>query len=438
MDEHYEKETFLLRIQAINKTFLENHQRAINIIAAMVAIIGFHVYAGFAIAHDFHKALPLFVLMLMTYAGLLYFLLVKQWLKKLEPILQLTADVFSRIWNFTLFDISICKVISVIIILAAFLVWIIIDSANSRIRLRSVGGMAMFLFFAFICSANPSKIKWRPVICAVLLQFIVGVIVLRWPAGNEAFRWFSEQVVTFLNYAMIGTAQTYGFASSPPEICGFSAVFIFSSLQIIIYFGAVVGVLYYLGIIEAILSRIAWLMQYTVGTTAAESLNAAACIFLGQTEAAILIEPALKTMTESEIHAVMAAGFACIAGSLFSAYIAFGMPNIFAISDSNVSISVTCDVKASLSGNSRIQTERYWFFQICNKQILGYCFYPLAYMMGASDATDSAKEVEETLLVAELMGMKTVLNEFIAYQHLYELMSTGQLTGKRAQMIATY
>uniref|UniRef100_F1L1R8 Sodium/nucleoside cotransporter n=1 Tax=Ascaris suum TaxID=6253 RepID=F1L1R8_ASCSU len=495
MEECNEKETLLLHIQSINKKFLENHQRKINIVVAVVAIIAFHVYAGFAIAHDFHKALPLFVLTLMTYAGLLYFLVIKQWLEKLEPILQLVADVFNRFWNFTLFDIPICKVISVVIILVAFLVWIIIDSANSRIRLRSVGGMAMFLFLAFICSANPSKIKWRPVICAVLLQFIVGVLVLRWPAGNEAFRWFSEQVVTFLNYAMVGTAQTYGFASSPPEICGFSAVFIFSSLQIIIYFGAIVSVLYYLGIIEAILSRIAWLMQYTVGTTAAESLNAAACIFLGQTEAAILIEPALKTMTESEIHAVMAAGFACIAGSLFSAYIAFGACPTYLLSATVMSASVSLAMSKLLypeiqeSRQKEIDSFKFATREVSNilqcicdgayhsskfvwaiganlvvyiallallnavvrffgslvdiqdlsfNQILGYCFYPLAYMMGASDATDSAKEIEETLLVAELMGMKTVLNEFIAYQHLHELMSTGQLTGKRAQMIATY
>lgn len=102
------------------------------------------------------------------------------------------------------------------------------------------------------------------------------------------------------------------------------------------------SVLYYYGIIQAVLSKVAWVMQKTIGTTAAESLNAAACIFLGQTEAAILIEPTIHFMTDSEIHAVMTAGYACIAGSLFSAYIAFGAcpTYLFSATVMNASVSL--------------------------------------------------------------------------------------------------
>ncbi|KHN87847.1 Solute carrier family 28 member 3 [Toxocara canis] len=495
MEENDEKETCLLRIQAKKNEFYMLHGRKMQITVAVVAVVAFHVYAGFAFAHDFHKAVALLVLMCLTYAGLLYFLVIKKWLAKLEPTLQPIAKFLSRLWNQDLSGVPICKVVALLVILIAFFTWIIIDSANSRIRLRSIAGMAMYLLLGFIFSANPGRIKWRPVICAVLLQFTVGIIVLRWPAGNAAFRWFSEQVVTFLDYALVGTAYAYGFVSSPPEICDFAGVFIFTSLQIIIYFGAIVSVLYYLGIIEAILSRVAWLMQYTVGTTAAESLNAAACIFLGQTEAAILIEPALKTMTESEIHAVMTAGFACIAGSLFSAYISFGACPTYLLSATVMSASVSLamsklmypeiqDSRQKDIGSFKFATRDasnildcicsgayhsskfVWaiganlvvfiallaflnavigflgslvdIHDLTFNQILGYCFFPLAYMMGASDATDPAVEVQETLRVAELMGMKTFLNEFIAYQNLHEMMQNGQLAGKRAQMIATY
>ncbi|KAK0393290.1 hypothetical protein QR680_000135 [Steinernema hermaphroditum] len=270
--------------------------------------------------------------------------------------------------------------------------------------------------------------------------------------------------------------------------------FLARALQIIIYFGAIVSVLYYLGVIEAVLSRVAWVMQYTVGTTAAESLNAAACIFLGQTEAAILIEPALVTMTDSEIHAVMTAGFACIAGSLFSAYISFGACPQYLLSATVMSAAVSLAVSKivypevqaskqksmkSFKFNARghnnvlecisdgavhsaqfvgaiaanlivyiallafVNSVLSYFGSLVNypeltfNQILAYIFFPLAYMMGASDAADPAVAMDETMKVAELMGMKTALNEFIAYQKLSEWKADGVLKGARAQTIAT-
>ncbi|TKR70710.1 hypothetical protein L596_022698 [Steinernema carpocapsae] len=381
-------------------------------------------------------------------------------------------------------------------IIGAFLTWVVIDSAGQRIRLMSVAGLVMYLILSILVSANPARIKWRPVIGGILLQFCVGLLVLRWPQGNQAFRWLSNQVVTFLDYTAKGTFFTYGFIANPPsEICGFGSVFVYTSLQIIIYFGAIVSVLYYLGVIEAVLSRIAWVMQYTVGTTAAESLNAAACIFLGQTEAAILIEPSLGTMTDSEIHAVMTAGFACIAGSLFSAYISFGACPQYLLSATVMSAAVSLAVSKiiypeiqeskqkdmkSFKFNSRghnnvlecisdgaVHSAQFvaaitanlivylallallnsvlGFFgtlvdypELTFNKILGYVFFPLAYMMGASDAVDPAVQIDETMKVAELMGMKTALNEFIAYQQLSQWKSDGTLKGTRAQTIATY
>ncbi|KAI1708892.1 sodium/nucleoside cotransporter 1 [Ditylenchus destructor] len=344
-----------------------------------------------------------------------------------------------------------------------------------------------------IVSANPARINWRPVIGGLLLQICIAFLVLRWPPSTQGFGWFANKVVSFLHFTSNGTSFTYGFVANPPAICGFAPVFVFTSLQIIVYFGGIVAVLYHFGIIQAILSRVALVMQMTIGTTSAESLNAAACIFLGQTEAALLIEPAFATMTDSEIHTVMTAGFACIAGSLFAAYIAFGACPTYILSATVMSAAASLaiskliypELQKSMHSNTFKFTERQnstvlecisngachsakfvWaiaanlivyiallalFNSIIGyagdlvgiqglsfNQIIGYCFFPVAYLLGASDAIDPAIQLDETMKVAELIGMKTVLNEFIAYQSLSQMIMNKTLNGARAKMIATY
>lgn len=153
------------------------------------------------------------------------------------------------------------------------------------------------------------QVKFRPVFWGVLIQFVLGLLVLRWEQGSAGFRDASDAIVRFLDYTKNGTDFVYGFLSTPPNICGVAPVFIFTVslvisnqqitflwfqkyimwiviqvLQVIIYFGAIVAVLYYFGIMQFFLSKIALMMQLTMGTTATESLNAAACIFLGQVQ----------------------------------------------------------------------------------------------------------------------------------------------------------
>ena len=124
-----------------------------------------------------------------------------------------------------------------------------------------------------------------------------------------------------MEYANYGSRFVYGFLAGPPNICGMDLVFAFTYLQVIIFFGAIVSLLYFYGLIQSFLKWMAWFFQITLGTTAPESLNACACIFLGIGEAPFLIKPYLAKMTPSELHAVMTSGFACIAGSMFAAYI---------------------------------------------------------------------------------------------------------------------
>ncbi|KAI6177094.1 Sodium/nucleoside cotransporter [Aphelenchoides bicaudatus] len=493
-----------------------------------VLILIFHAYVIYATYLNSHRALPVLIALILGYLYVAYtFLLLPlldrnadkvDWIEqKIDTAVEFKVRGFPVLQRFELlksFESSTKNSLSCffLAIVVGFFVWLIIDSADKRIRLRSLIGTAAFLFICFLCSANPSRIKWRPVIGGIVLQFVVGILVLRWSVGNEVIKFISHNAVVFLDYTKVGLDQVYGFINKMPNICGIGPPFIFTSLQIIIYFGSVVSVLYYFGIIQVVLSKVAWVMQKTIGTTAAESLNAAACIFLGQTEAAILIEPTIHFMTESETHAIMTAGYACIAGSLFSAYIAFGAcpTYLFSATVMNASVSlalsklvypetqksvqktasefrfcrevsfqeINFDQRTHLMfrseknvieciSNGAVHSSKFvWaiganlvvytaLLYLANailtfggemvgirdltfNKMLGYAFFPLAYLMAVSDATDHSVVIDETLKVAELMGMKTVLNEFIAYQHLSNLIQTKQLVGKRAIMMVTY
>ena len=177
------------------------------------------------------------------------------------------------------------------LLIAGILVFLIIDTRNDRSRLVGLGGMAFFVLFMFIFSTAPSRIKWRPVIWGFFIQFVLALLVLRWEWSSDKFQKMSDYIIVFLEYTNSGTSFVYGFLVDPPNICGMNqAIFAFSSIQVVIFFGAVVSLLYYYGIIQVVLKWMAWFMQITLGTTATESLNACACVFLGQSEAPLLIK----------------------------------------------------------------------------------------------------------------------------------------------------
>ncbi|OUC48816.1 nucleoside transporter, NupC family [Trichinella nativa] len=191
-------------------------------------------------------------------------------------------------------------------------------------RLNCLAGIVVLVLLLVLLSENKSKINWRPVIWGFAIQFCIGLFALQWEYGVVAFEFISEKIVAFLDFAQYGAAFTYGFLVNPPPICGMNAVFAFSVLQAILYFGAFVALLYQLGVMQLVLIKVAWLVQITLGTTATESLNAVASIFLGLSEAPLLIKPYLSQLTHSEVFAIMCAGFASVAGSLFAAYVSFG------------------------------------------------------------------------------------------------------------------
>jgi len=313
---------------------------------------------------------------------------------------------------------------------------------------------------------------------------------LKWDIGRQVVNCLSGKVKSFLDYSEFGSEMIYGFLATgvigDPNLLnktdteGIAAVnavnlaytgsgMMFRILSLIYFLSFFVSMLYYLGVLQFVVIKLGWLLSSTVGTTAAESVNAAANIFLGQTEAPLLIKPFLALMTKSEIHAVMTGGFATIAGTVLGAYIGLGIdapalitasfmaaPTALAVSKlfypeteqskttiddivvdkgdnvnvldaaakgASTAIMLILNIAASLiafkSFIAFLDGAVGWFGEHAGVQdlnfqlLLGYLFWPLAYIMGIKSS--------ECREVARLIGMKLMVTEFPAFQDLADI-----------------
>ena len=193
--------------------------------------------------------------------------------------------------------------------------------------LRGILGIAILVGIAFLLSSNRKRIDWKLVAAGLLLQFIIAVCVLKVPFVRNGFEYFGHGVVRFLGFALDGAQFLFGdlarnsLAVKANHNLGF--LFAFQALPTVIFFSAVSSGLYYLGILQKIVFGFAWAMAKTMRLSGAESLSAAGNIFLGQTEAPLLVRPFIPGMTPSELHCLMTGGMATIAGSVMGAYISF-------------------------------------------------------------------------------------------------------------------
>lgn len=206
-----------------------------------------------------------------------------------------------------------------IVVAAAIAGYLIFETHEDFTRLRSLIGVVSILTILFIISAHRTKVNWRPVICGLITQLLLGLFIIRWDVGRMIFECFGEKVTTFLNYGQMGAAFVFGDFLVNQE-----KVFAFTALPIIFFFSLCVSVLYYFGTIQVVLLKLGWILQSILGTTVCESVNAAANIFLGMSEGPLIIKPYIKVLTHSEIHAIMVSGFATVSGSVLAAYINFG------------------------------------------------------------------------------------------------------------------
>ncbi|MCC5945227.1 MAG: NupC/NupG family nucleoside CNT transporter [Bernardetiaceae bacterium] len=186
--------------------------------------------------------------------------------------------------------------------------------------LRGLIGLLVLVAFATLFSRNRKAIDWKLVGIGIVLQIIFGLLITKVPFVAGAFRWASEGFVTFLSFSNDGAEFLFGDLTKS-ENYGF--IFAFQVLPTVIFFSTVSAGLYYLGLLQKIVYGIAWIMARTMRLSGAESLSAAGNIFLGQTEAPLLVRPFIPKMTTSELMCLMTGGMATIAGGVLAAYVQF-------------------------------------------------------------------------------------------------------------------
>lgn len=184
---------------------------------------------------------------------------------------------------------------------------------------RGLIGIVVLLFVAFLFSANKKAVDWRLVGIGVVLQAIFGFLITKVAFVARIFSGLSEAFVKFLSFSEDGAIFIFGDLATTT----FGFIFAFKVLPTIIFFSTVSAGLYYLGVLQKVVFGIAWVMSRTMRLSGPESLSAAGNIFLGQTEAPLLVRPFIPTMTRSELMCLMTGGMATIAGGVLAGYVAF-------------------------------------------------------------------------------------------------------------------
>ncbi|CAN9499297.1 unnamed protein product [Ophioblennius macclurei] len=473
--------------QPLNATenYIKHHSSIFKAVILSVLGAGFVAYFIAACVLDFQRAIALVVLTSLGVAIQAYELVKKYQGDKISRCFKPVVKLFKA-------NLRWLKWVFILVVLVLLVVWLVLDTSKRPEQLISFGGVCMFVVLVFLLSANRAMVRWRPVFWGLGLQFCIGLFVIRTDPGFIAFDWLGTQVQIFLDYTKAGS----GFVFGSDLIVN---VFAFQAMPIVVFFSSVMSILYFLGVMQWVILKISWAMQITMGTSATETLSVAGNIFVGQTEAPLLIRPYLKDMTKSEIHAVMTGGFATIAGSVMGAFISFGIdasslisasvmaaPCALAISKlsypeteksafasgKNVKVSAGDEqniLEAASSGASAsiglvaniianliaflailefINQALSWFGgmvgypEVTFDLICSYLFMPLAFMMGIP--------YDESFTVAELIGTKLFLNEFVAYEKLSALKSNRlngmdeviggerQWISLRSEIITTY
>ncbi|HYV93038.1 MAG TPA: nucleoside transporter C-terminal domain-containing protein [Chitinophagales bacterium] len=372
--------------------------------------------------------------------------------------------------------------------------------------LRGALGLASLIFICFIFSNNRRYIDWKLVGAGVALQIIFAIGILYVPFFRDIFQWISNRFVDLIQLSHKGTEFLFGPLANQTGSWGY--VFAIQVLPNIVFFAALSSLMYYLGILQFIVLGFAWIMSKTMKQiSGAESLSNAANIFLGQTEAPLMIRPYLAGMTKSEILCIMIGGMANTAGSVLAAYVSFlggadiekqqfyalhmlsqsimsapaaivcakilfpqvnpdqvekdlnvpkekiGSNMLDAIANGTtdglklavnvagmlvVFIALMAVVNAGFHligrvGHLNFKIEAMTtgrFDSLSLEFIFGYLFAPLAWLMGVSS--------HDMLSIGQLLGEKTVINEFVAYVSMGDMVHKGLLTDPRSIVIATY
>lgn len=369
---------------------------------------------------------------------------------------------------------------------------------------RGMLAMLVLVAIAFLFSTNKRKVNWWLVLKGLALQFVLAISILKVEWVADGFDWVGRGFVAILGFTNEGAKFLFGSLVENTDSFGY--IFAFNVLPTVVFFSALTSLLYYFNILQKVVFVFAWLMKHTLRLSGAESLAAAGNIFLGQTEAPLLVKPYIANMTRSELMCLMTGGMATIAGGVLAAYIVylggtneaaqvFFARHLIAASvmsapaaivaakilvpevqqfNHNMEISrhsigsnwldavangttdglrlainvgamllvftaliylfnaLLGDVIGHLTGlNDRVHNfTNGQYSKLSFQFILGYSLAPLTWLMGVNSA--------DITMVGQLLGEKTILNEFYAYKTLGEMMQSGSLTDNRSVIIATY
>jgi len=365
-------------------------------------------------------------------------------------------------------------------------------------RSRSALGLLVLISLCWLLSSSRREVRWRTIQWGVGLQLLLAWWILRTDMGLAFTSGAKEVFKGILDYSVEGTSFIFGgLATGAVGGAGFQLWIVL--IGTIIFVSALMAIFYHIGLLQVVVWAIARVMQWTMKTSGPESLAAAANIFAGQTEAPLVIRPYLKTMSDSEVMALMTGGMATVAGSVFAAYVGMGIDagHLLAASfmsapaalvaakllnpekkevgdpsaakleihrtDSNVLdaacrgtseglilalnviamliafVALVALVNAGLGwitqhisywtlsvfGSTEVVLETSPWFNVTD--LLGWLFYPFAWLLGV--------DIKDVPTVASLIGMKTVLNEFIAFMELSSLEGT---ISERSKTLVTY
>ncbi|MBF8436125.1 NupC/NupG family nucleoside CNT transporter [Halanaerobiaceae bacterium Z-7014] len=350
-------------------------------------------------------------------------------------------------------------------------------------RIIPIFGLFVFLGIAFLLSENRSEVNIKTVIGGILLQLVFGFLILIVPQGRFLFEILTEFVATILDFAADGAVFVFGeelVHGVGGALDGYfeEAPFAFYVLPTIIYFSALMSLFYYLGIIQKVVKVMASVMKKAMDLSGAESLAAAANVFIGQTEAPLVIKKYLPQMTRSEVMALMTGGMATVAGGVFAAFVGMGIDPGYLLAASIMSAPASLVMakimipeieESTTAGTVKVNIELehdnvlgvvadgaseglklalnvaamliafmaiialinhgLGFFGTSLEGILGLLFSPFAYLMGVP--------MEEAREIGSLLGQKMAINEFVAYASLTELIAEEAIS-QRSQAIATF
>ena len=350
-------------------------------------------------------------------------------------------------------------------------------------------GLFVFTAIAYALSTNRKAVNWKTIAWAFGLQVIFAVLILKTSVGIAVFDWLNDVVLKVLAFQQAGAEMVFGNLAKSDSL---GYIFAFQVLPTIIFFSALISLLYYLGIMQWVVYAFAVIIGKTCKLSGAESLSAAANIFVGQTEAPLLIKPYVEKMTKSELMCVMTGGMATVAGGVMMAYVTMLKDTVPGIAGHLIAASmmgapagvmfskllVPETEKPVTSGNLKIAYKDpsanvleaisngtttgvslainvagmlvafTALIALCNgalewitglfltkalsmQQLFAYIFSPLTWLMGVNAG--------DVLTASQLVGEKTVLNEFIAYANFSNILNghTVELT-MRTKVILSY